>query len=813
MFQNYLKIAFRNLGREKFYALINILGLAISIACCLLILVYVQDELSYDRFPENSERIYRVSGEINFGGNHSFYAVTPAPMAAALANDYPEVESSFRFRNSGDWLVRSEQTINNAKETQVAYADSNFFNFFTIPVLLGEARQALVAPEAVAISASAAERHFGRENPLGKTLVFDNDRRYNVSAVFEDVPENAHFHFDFLLAMAGYEDSFSPVWLSNNYHTYIRLRPGADPKVFEEKFPSLFKKYAGPQVQQILDKTIEEIEETGQGVYYSLQALHDIHLTSNLTAELEPNGDIKYVYIFVSIAFFILLIACINFMNLATARSANRAKEVGVRKTLGALKTNLIGQFLTESTLMSIMAFMLALFIAQVGLSAFGALAGKTLSLPLSDPLFLGGMTLGALLIGLLTGVYPAFYLSSFIPVDTLKGKLRAGLRSGALRNGLVVFQFVISILLIIGTLAINQQLRFIRNIKLGFDREQVLLLHDAYALGQQREAFKEQLKELPEVKRASYSSYLPVRSSRSDNTMWPEGKMTETNAVSTQIWRVDHDYVPTIGLNIIEGRNFSRDMPTDSNAVILNQRAVDLYGFEDPIGKRISTFTEAPGADTGENNMVTFHIIGVVENFHYESLRENIDALGLFLAPSSGFLSIRYQSENPGSLIQKLEEKWRDMAPGQPFAYSFLDDRFEAMYEAEQRTGNVFLLFASLAIFIACLGLFALATFTTERRTKEIGVRKILGASSFDVFALLSGEFTKWVALAYLIALPLGWYFTRQWLRDFEYQSSLGFWLFALAALIALAIALITVSYQALRAAFSNPVEALRYE
>ncbi len=302
MFQNYLKIAFRNLGREKFYALINILGLAISIACCLLILVYVQDELSYDRFPENSERIYRVSGEINFGGNHSFYAVTPAPMAAALANDYPEVESSFRFRNSGDWLVRSEQTINNAKETQVAYADSNFFNFFTIPVLLGEARQALVAPEAVAISASAAERHFGRENPLGKTLVFDNDRRYNVSAVFEDVPENAHFHFDFLLAMAGYEDSFSPVWLSNNYHTYIRLRPGADPKVFEEKFPSLFKKYAGPQVQQILDKTIEEIEETGQGVYYSLQALHDIHLTSNLTAELEPNGDIKYVYILVSIA-------------------------------------------------------------------------------------------------------------------------------------------------------------------------------------------------------------------------------------------------------------------------------------------------------------------------------------------------------------------------------------------------------------------------------------------------------------------------------------------------------------------------------
>jgi len=810
MLRNYLKVAFRNIGREKFYAAVNILGLAISIACCLVILVYLQDELSYDRFPERADRIYRVAGEINFGGNHTFYAVTPAPMAGALVSDYPEVESSFRFRQWGNWLVRPEQTTVNTKEDHVAYADSNFFQFFSVPVLSGDAAQALRAPDAVAISASAAKRHFGSDDPVGQTLVFDDEYRYRVGAVFEDIPKNAHFHFDFLLAMSGYEDSRSPIWLSNNYHTYITLKEGADPAAFEAKFPSLFRKYAGPQVQQLLDKSIEEIEATGQGVHYTLQPLRDIHLRSDLTAELEPNSDIKYVYIFGSIALFILLIACINFMNLATARSSNRAKEVGVRKTLGAIKQDLIGQFLTESILMSVLSFILAVLIAEIGVRYFGALVGKTLNLPLSDPLFLAGLAGAALLIGLLAGAYPSFYLSSFMPVDTLKGKLRAGMRGGIFRNGLVVFQFVISIFLIIGTLIINEQLNFIRNKKLGFEREQVLLLHDAYALGNQRQTFKEQMEQLPGVRSASFSSYLPVRSSRSDNTMWPEGKMTETNSVSTQMWQVDEDYVSTLGMQLVAGRNFSREMPTDSNAVILNQRAVDLYGFDDPIGKRISAFT---GPSNDLNNITTYHVIGVVENFHYESLRENIDALGLFLNPSSGYLALRYQSDDPSALISQVEAQWRTMAPGQPFAYSFLDERFEAMYEAEQRTSGIFLLFAGLAIFVACLGLFALATFTAERRTKEIGVRKVMGASSFDIFTLLSSEFTRWVALAYLIALPLGWYFARQWLRDFEYQTSISFWIFAAAALIALLIALVTVSYQALRAAFSNPVEALRYE
>lgn len=809
MWKNYLKTAFRNLQKDKLLSFINVTGLAIGLACCLLIVLFVRDELSYDSYPEASERIYRVVPEINFGGNHSFYAVAPAPMGPTLEQEYPEVEKATRLRNWGDWLVRPEGTAENIKEEKVAFADSNFLQFFTIPIISGEPDRVLKAPNTVAISASAAQRHFGTENPVGETIVMDDEYRYEVTAVFEDIPKNAHFHLDFLLAMSGYEDSRSPVWLSNNYHTYIRLQEGTDSEAFEDKLPALFKKYAGPQVMQLLDKTIEEVEASGQGVFYTLQPLESIHLNSDRVAELEANGDVKYVYIFSSIALFILLIACINFMNLSTARSANRAKEVGVRKTMGAERSHLIRQFLTESVLMSLLAVVLAAGVAKLIEPLFNNLVGKDLVVPVTHPVFLGIMLLGALLVGLLAGSYPSFYLSSFMPVDTLQGRIRNALRGGALRNGLVVFQFVISIFLIIGTLAIDRQVSYIRSKKLGFDREQVLLLHDAYALDRQARSFKERMEGLPQVQSASFSSYLPVRSSRSDLTMWPEGKMTETNSVSTQYWRVDEDYIPTMGMKLVAGRNFSREMPTDSSGIVINQRAAQLFGFEDPIGKRISTFADF---DPTNQQVVTYTILGVIEDFHYESLRTNVNALGMILAPSRSYLAIRY-SGDPAPLIRQLESNWKEMAPGQPLAYSFMDERFDSMYEAEQRTGSIFLIFAGLAIFVACLGLFALATFTAERRTKEIGIRKVMGASVSNIFMLLSSEFTKWVLLAYLIAVPLGWYFARQWLQDFEYQASLSLWIFVVAAFVALAIALLTVSYQAIRAAVRNPVEALRYE
>jgi putative ABC transport system permease protein len=810
MIYNFLKVAWRNMSRQKFYALVNIAGLAVGIACCLLILLYVRDELSYDTFPERADRIYRVASEINFGGTHAFYAVAPAPMGPALAREFPEVADAFRFRGWGELLVRQEGDIANIKETKVAYADSNFFAFFTVPVLAGDPEAALRAPNSVAISAAAAERYFSSPaDAVGKTLIFDDKYAFQVTAVYRNIPRNAHFRFDILMAMSGYEDSRSPIWLSNNYHTYIRLREGANAEALSEKIPDMFKKYAGPQVMQILEKSMEEIETTGQGSWYTLQPLRDIHLRSDYIAEIEANSDIKYVYIFSSIALFILIIACINFMNLATARSAGRAREVGVRKTMGAQRRELTGQFLIESLLLSGIAFSLAIVLARIALPAFNQLIDKTLYMPLSDPGFLIAMIAGALLVGLLAGSYPAFFLSSFRPVETLKGKLRAGMGGGNLRNGLVVFQFVMSIFLIIGALVVNEQLRYIRGKKLGFEREQVLVLNDAYALGDQRQAFKQEIERWPEVFSASYSSYLPVRSSRNNTLMWPEGRLDETNSVSTQVWSVDHDYLPSMGMELALGRNFSRDMPTDSSAVIINEKAARLFGLGDQvIGKRISKYEGHI-----DSEIKTYTIIGVARDFHFESLRQNIGALVMLLAPSSGYLSIRYQSDRPAALIERLQAQWRAMAPGQPFSHAFLDERFEAIYTAEQRTGQVFLLFAGLAIFVACLGLFALATFTAERRVREIGIRKVLGASVGQIFALLSSEFLRWVALACFIALPLGWYFGRRWLEDFAYASPIKWWIFLFAAFLALVIALCTVSFQAVRAARRNPAESLRWE
>ncbi len=812
MITNYLKVAFRNLGKDRFYSIVNILGLAIGLATCLLILLYVKDELGYDRYAERADRIYRVVPHINFGGNEADYAVAPAPMGAALVNDYPEVETYCRFRNQGSWLVRPESTTNNIKQEGVYFVDPNFFDFFSIPVIAGDAASALLDPTAAAISASAAKKYFGEANPLGQPLILDDEYRYTISAVYADLPQQSHFHFDLVLSMEGHDDSRNQIFLSNNYHTYITLREGADYRALEARLPELFRKYAGPQVMQFINKSIEEVEATGQGVTYSLQPLRDIHLTSDRVAEIEPNGDIKYIYIFGSVALFILLIACINFMNLATARSAGRAREVGVRKTLGALRINLIGQFLSESLLMSVIAFALAVIMVEAVSGPFNRLVDRMLGLPWAEPGFLLLLLGAALVIGLLAGFYPAFYLSAFRPAEVLKGKLKLSVKSGAFRNALVVFQFVISIFLVIGTLVINRQMSFIRNKKVGFDREQVLVLHEPYALGEQRRSFKEEVEQLPGVRSASFSSYLPVRSSRSDMTMWPEGPMTEENAVSSQIWPVDADYIPTMGMELLAGRNFSEEMLTDSAAVIINERAAALYGFDNPIGQRISTL-DSDGPINGDSDLITYTIIGVVKNFHFESLRENIDALALVLGRSSGYLSIRYQRDDPATLIADLEGKWKVMAPGQPFAYSFLDDRFENMYTAEQRTGRIFLLFAFLAIFIACLGLFALATFTTERRTKEIGVRKVMGASVSDIFWLLASDFARWVALAYILAVPLGWLFARRWLADFQYQAGPGWSIFLIAAVAAVLIALVAVSYQSLRAAVSNPVESLRSE
>ncbi len=813
MLKNYLKIAARNLLKHKAYSLINVLGLAIGMACCILILLYVQNELSYDRHHEKAGRIYRVASDTKFGGNHFQMAVTPAPLAEALVRDFPEVESAARFRGHGSFLIKKEGEPN-FKEERVIFADNAIFDIFTLPLLAGDAKAALAAPNTVVISQTTAEKYFGHMNAVGQSLLFDNSDVFKVTGVFADMPENGHFHFDFIAALATMDESRNNLWLSNNFRTYLLLKSGADPAALEAKFPAMLRKYMGPQVQEFMGASFDEMLQQGSRVRQYLQPLRDIHLHSDLSVEFEPNGNINYVYIFAAIALFILLIACINFMNLATARSASRAREVGIRKVAGSYRRQLIGQFLAESVFLSVIAMSLALVVVELVLPAFNNLAEKNLqSFYLGNWPLLAALVGITLLVGVVAGSYPAFVLSAFKPVSVLKGALQAGAGASRLRSALVVFQFAASVILIVGTIIIKNQLHYIQNKNLGFNKEQVIILHDAYALGERLEAFKTEALRNPSMISATVSGYLPVSSNRSDTGFWPEGQRAGENPVSMQIWPADYGYIQTLGMEIVAGRNFSEAFGADSSAVILNERAAKLFGFDDPLGKTIHTWAFTPGRGIDRDRVIAYTVIGVVKDFHFASLKSNIGALGMRLGRSRDLMSFRFKVNDAAALIAFLENKWKAFAPDQPFAYSFLDERFSNMYRAEQKVGNVFSVFAGLAIFTACLGLFGLASFMAEQRTKEVGIRKVLGATAMNVTALLSKDFVKLVLVANLIAWPVAWYAMNRWLQDFAYRVNIGWWVFALAGGLALLIALLTVSAQAIKAALANPVEALRYE
>ncbi len=813
MFKNYLKIAARNLLKHKVYSLINVLGLAIGMACCILILLYVQHELSYDRHHEKADQIYRVAADLKFGGNHFQLAVAPAPLAETLVRDFPEVMAAARFRDYGSALVKKSGE-QNFKEERVIFADNAVFDIFTIPMLAGDPKTALLAPNTLVINQSTAQKYFGKSDPLGQTLIFDHTEAYKITGVIADMPENSHFHFDLMASLAGSEEGKSDMWGGNNFATYLLLKSGADPAALQAKFPAMIEKYLGPQVQQLLGSTMAELRKSGNYANYYLQPLRDIHLHSDLSVELEPNGNIKYVYIFSAIAFFILLIACINFMNLATARSANRAKEVGIRKVVGSYRRQLVGQFLAESLFLSVIALALALVLVELILPAFNHLAEKSLQTfyfgnwPLLVALL--GITL---LVGVIAGSYPAFLLSSFKPVSVLKSAKFAGARSSRLRSVLVVFQFAASVILIVGTLIIKEQLHYIQSKSLGFNKEQVLVLHDAYALQEKLEAFKNEALRNSSIVSATVSGYLPVSSNRSDTNFWPEGQNAGDHSVSMQIWTADYGYIETMGMEIVAGRNFSESLGADSSGIILNERAAKMFGFDDPLGKRINTWTYTSGVGIDRNRTIPYTVVGVVKDFHFASLKENIGALGLRLGRSRGLISFRFKANETAAVLAFLETKWKAFAPDQPFAYSFLDERFRNMYRSEQKVGEIFSVFAGLAIFTACLGLFGLASFMAEQRTKEVGIRKVLGATVMNVTTLLSKDFIKLVVLANLMAWPAAWFIMNRWLQDFAYRINIGWWVFALAGGAALFIALATVSMQALKAALANPVEALRYE
>jgi putative ABC transport system permease protein len=808
VFTNYLKTAFRSLLKNKGFTTLNVLGLTLGIATCLLIVFYVLDELSYDRYNEKADRIYRINNQIKFGGNENVYASSPAPAAQAMKNDFPEIEQVVRLQNAG--RIRVKKGSEYIQEDHAVYADSSLFAVFTLPLIEGDAANALRDPKSVVITEQTAKKYFNRTNVVGQTLLINDNEPYKIMGVTKDLPVESHFRFDFFFAMSDLSASREQAWLSNNFITYVVLKPGADPNRLEAKFPGFIRKYMGPQLQDVLHVTFDGFEKGGNYYHFSLFPLTKIHLRSNSVDDLAANGDIEYVYIFSAIALFILLIACINFMNLSTARSANRAREVGVRKVLGSPRKYLVAQFLTESVLVTLAGAALALILAWALLPLFNTLSGKELTV--SYHLFsrlLPILLVFVVIIGGLAGSYPAFFLSAFQPIDVLKGKLASGFKGGRLRSVLVVFQFAISFFLITSTLVVYQQIKYIQSRDLGYNRDHVLIVQNTETMGSQALAFKQEVKQLSGVDNATLTSALPTAGYGNWTSLFEDRALDQKRAVHSQRWSVDEDYLGTLGIKLKSGRNFSREMPTDSSAVIINEAAAKLLSYANPLDQLLY----AP-ADNLLKKINTYHIIGVIKDFNFQSLRKNVAPMALILDEDRGALSVRiHAGADIPSLMAKVKDKWKELSPNQEFAYSFMEQDFDGLYRAEQRIGRIFLSFSSLAILIACLGLFGLVAYAAEQRTREIGIRKVLGAGISTIVRMLSRDFIKLVLLAILIASPLAWLAMHKWLQGFAYRIDISLWIFIGAGLIALFIAVVTVSFQTIRAAVANPVKSLKSE
>ncbi len=809
MIRNYFKIAIRNLWKNKGYSAINIFGLAVGLATCLVISLYVLDELSYDRFYANADRIYRINSDIRMGGANLRLTQTSDMMGPLLKKDYPQVEEYTRiYNNNGGKLIKKDNQF--ITEQKVAHADSTFFNVFSLPAIEGDTKTALNEPNTVVINESVAKKYFNDIHVLGKTLEVKNGNSitpYKITAVIKDIPHNSHINFEFLFSMKNVEYQWGAL-TSHNFHTYLRLKEGTDYKAFQKNFETYIDKYVLAEAKQYMNiNSMEEFRKAGNKIEYSLIPLTKIHLYSDYTYEITPPGNIQYIYIFGAVALFILFIACINFINLSTARSANRAKEVGIRKVLGTERKTLIAQFLVESIVTVIISLIIALIIAWLALPLFNDITEKNIGFNDLGQLHIIPFLLAIpFVVGCLAGSYPALFLSAFNPITVLKGNSNTKFKKSSLRNVLVVFQFATSIVLIIGTIIVYNQLHYIQNKKLGYSKEQVLVINGTDALNDNINSFKQDVLGFSGVKSGTISSYLPVSSSgRNDNSFSKDAVMDVKNAIDMQSWTVDYDYIPTMGMEIIKGRNFSKDY-ADSNSILINETTAKFLGYENPLGQKIYTFGDS-------RSKIALTIIGVIRNFNFESLRQEVGPLCMKLGPSTAFTSFKIDAANTKTLIAQIENKWKAMAPSMPFSYRFLDDSFNQMYKNEQRIGKVAISFAVLAILIACLGLFGLATYMAEQRTKEIGIRKVLGASVSNIVNMLSKDFIKLVLLASVLAFPLAWWAMQQWLQDFAYRISIGWWVFAAAGVTALLIAIITVSFQAIKAALANPVKSLRTE
>ena len=806
MLKNYFKIALRNLWKNKSFSAINIVGLAAGLAVCLSIVLFVFDELSYDKYSANASRTYRIDADLFYNGTRFLDASSPKPMAYTLVKEYPQIEQMVRLQYNNDILVKKgNETV---QDHHAVRADSTFFKVFPMPLAAGDPNTALNDPTAIVIDESTAKRYFNSTDVIGKTLYVDNSVYCKITAVMKDFPRQSHFHFSFIRPLRDNYPGESDAWLSNNLKSYILLKPGVTQQFAQSKINQIVATYVSRQLEQVVHASIKDLESRGSYFHYNLIPLTDIHLRSNKSSEFEANGNMSYVYIFSIIAALIMLIACVNFMNLSTARSANRAKEVGIRKVAGSLRGHLITQFLTESVLLSFIALILSLGFVALLLPYFNQLAGKQMQFSsLFAPGFLAVLIGLVFLVGLLAGSYPAFYLSSFQPIQVLKGKLASGFKNSWLRSSLVVFQFSISIILIIGTVVIYNQLQFIRNRKIGYTREQVLVLHNTYNLGKSIKTFRQELLNYPGVSNATMAGNLPTSGpgTYNQNGWFRDPSLDARRGIIFAEFEVDENYQPTLGMEIVQGRNFSHRFPTDSSGVLINETAIRMLGVKDPM----NLILYRPGDKGG----IPYHVVGVVKDFNFSSMREQVGPLIMRLSENWGSIALRVSTRNVSGLIGQIENKWKGMAPGLPFSYSFMDKDFDEIYHSEQRMGRIFITFAFFAILIACLGLFGLVTFAAEQRTKEIGIRKVLGANVGGIVVMLSSDFAKLVLIASIIAFPIAWWAMSQWLQGFAYRVSIGWWVFVVAGSAAMVIALLTVSVQTVRAALANPVKSLKSE
>lgn len=802
MFGNYFKAALRNFRKNKIFSLINIAGLSVGLSCFVLISLFVYNELHYDTYPTDAKDIYRVNLGVTSNDNAAQYPLVDLAVGEGMKAAFPEVKAFARLVPSQDFIRLDDKQF---KEDKLAFADSNFLQMFSLQLLEGNNREALVQPNTMVISQTLAQKYFGNSDPLGKSLtVGAKGAAFKITGVFDKVPENSHFHFDAFLSLATWQIK-NPTWSNVVAYTYLQLNKNADITALQAKFKTLVSEHVVPEIQHDMGVSLAEAQKSANDFIFTLQPLTKIHLYSHTKYELEPNSDIQYVYIFSALALFILLLACINFTNLSVARSLKRAREVGIRKVFGTPRRLLISQFLSESVLMTFGAMLIAIGICALVLPYFNEISGRHFTFSyLLNYRFIVALIVLLFLVGIVAGIYPAFYLSKFNPIKVLKGTSGTGNNKNVLRKGLIIFQFFISTALIIATIIVYQQLSYMQNKNLGYNKEQVLYLSDANLLGQNQDAFKQRLLQDNRVVDASISRNVPGINTMEGTQVSPVGKSGNGSSIHINIFHVDYDYLKTLGIQLKQGRYFSKDFGADSSAVVINEAAVQELGWShtDPIGQTII-----------RSGQQSFKVIGVIHDFNYASAKQKVAPLMMLMGRNYGGLLIKIKTTDIAGFLNDLQRSWRSFNPNGPLTYSFLDETFATLYAHEIRIQKIFSAFALIALIIASLGLFGLSAFMLERRMKEIGIRKVLGASVQNVFLLVSGEFLSLVFIALLFAIPVTWWTMHNWLNDYAYRIQISAWVFLIAGVLALLIALVTISFQSVKAAIADPVKSLRAE